>query len=199
MERLLSIEMENKNFLENLRKIKRGPAIILQKDIGVILANTSIDKDSRVLDAGAGSGVLSFNLARFVKNVYSYDSRKEFLDIAKENAKKLEIKNIIFRNSDIFKDIKEKNLDLITLDMKDSWKALPNAKISLKKDGELVTYLPNITQVVEFVNKLDRDFRLTKILESIERSWIVDSERARPEHHGLMHTGFLVFVKRKNE
>ena len=70
-----------KDFIKNLRKIKRGPAIMLQKDIGVILGNISIDKKSKVLDAGSGCGVLSMNLARFVKRVYSYDNRKEFLEI----------------------------------------------------------------------------------------------------------------------
>ena len=75
--------------LRKLKKIKRGPAILLQKDIGVVLGNASIDKESRVLDAGSGCGVLTCNLARFVKRVYSYDNRKEFLDIAKENAKNL--------------------------------------------------------------------------------------------------------------
>ena len=81
------------NFLDSLRRIKRGPAIILQKDIGIILANTSITKNSKVLDAGSGSGVLTANLARFVKKVYSYDNRTDFLDIAKENAKRFGLKN----------------------------------------------------------------------------------------------------------
>ena len=101
-------------FLEKLKKIKRGPAIILQKEIGIILANTNIDKNSVVLDAGSGCGVLSMNLARFVKKVYSYDNREDFLMIAKENAKNLGMKNIVFRNGNIFEKIKDKNLDLIT-------------------------------------------------------------------------------------
>ena len=193
---VISLLKEMDNFLDSLRRIKRGPAIILQKDIGIILANTSITKNSKVLDAGSGSGVLTVNLARFVKKVYSYDNRTDFLDIAKENAKKFGLKNITFRNLDVFEKIKDKNLDLITLDMKDSWKALEQVKKSLRKDGELVTYLPNITQVTEFVNKLDGDFKLIKVVENIEREWVVDNIRARPEHQGLMHTGFLVFVRK---
>jgi len=184
------------DFLKNLRKIRRGPAIILQKDIGIILANTSIDKNSIVLDAGSGCGVLSMNLARFVKKVYSYDVRKDFLEIARDNAEKLGMKNIAFRNLDVFEDIKEKNLDLITLDLKDPWMALENCKKSLKKNGELVVYLPNMTQVHEFVNKLDSDFKLEKVIEDIQREWIVDERRARPENIGILHTGFLVFVKK---
>ncbi len=188
--------MEKLPFLELLKKIKRGPAIMLQKDIGVILANTNIDKNSIVLDAGSGCGVLTINLARFVKKVYSYDNRKEFLEIAKENAKKFELKNIVFKNKDVFEKINERKLDLITLDMKDSWKTLPNVKKSLKKNGELVVYFPNITQVSEFVNKLDNDFKLKKVVENIQREWIVDEIRARPENVGLLHTGFLVFVNK---
>ncbi|MBI2507659.1 methyltransferase domain-containing protein [Candidatus Woesearchaeota archaeon] len=183
-------------FLEKLKKIKRGPAIILQKDAGVILANTSIDKNSVVLDAGSGCGVLTANLARFVKKVYSYDNRKEFLEIAKENAKMLGLKNIVFRNKDIFENIKDKNLDLITLDLKDSWRALENCKKALKENGELAVYFPNITQVHEFVNKLGEDFKLLKVIEDIQREWIVDERRARPENIGILHTGFLVFVKK---
>ena len=97
---------------------------------------------------------------------------------------------------DVFNEIKDKNLDLVTLDLKDSWKALDNVKKALKNNGEMITYLPNITQVIEFVNKLDNDFKLVKVVEVIEREWVVDEIRARPEHHGLMHTGFLVFARR---
>jgi|SRR3989344_2103168 len=183
-------------FLEKLKKIKRGPAIILQKEIGIILANTNIDKNSVVLDAGSGCGVLSMNLARFVKKVYSYDNREDFLMIAKENAKNLGMKNIVFRNGNIFEKIKDKNLDLITLDLKDPWMALENCKNALKKNGELVSYLPNITQVHELVNKLDKDFKLVKVIENIQREWIVDERRARPENIGILHTGFLVFVRK---
>lgn len=184
------------NFIKDLQKIRRGPAIMLQKDIGIILANTDIDKTSVVLDAGSGCGVLSINLARFVKKVYSYDVRKDFLEIAKENSRKFGIKNIVFRNKNVFERIKDKNLDLITLDLKDPWMALKNCKKALKKNGDLVVYLPNITQVHEFVNKLDRDFRLVKVVEDIQREWVVDERRARPENIGILHTGFLVFVKK---
>jgi tRNA (adenine57-N1/adenine58-N1)-methyltransferase catalytic subunit len=188
--------MENKTFLQRLRKIKRGPAIMLQKDIGVVLANTNIGRDSKVLDAGAGSGVLSLNLARFVKKVYSYDIREEFLEIAKENAKKFNVKNVVFRNLNVFEKIKDKNLDLITLDLKDSWKALPLVKKALKSNGEVVTYFPHITQVSEFASKLEGDFKLIKVVENIQRDWVIEGRRARPEHTGILHTGFLVFARK---
>lgn len=179
----------------NLKKIKRGPAIMLPKDIGVILANVNIDKDSRVLDAGSGCGILTANLARFVKRVYSYDNRKEFLDIAKENVKNFELKNVTFKHKDVYEEIKEKNLDLITLDLKEPWRALKNVFNALKVNGELVCYSPNITQVMKLVEEA-KDFKLINVKESIERDWKVEDRIVKPEHTGILHTGFLVFLRK---
>ncbi len=172
---------------------------MLQKDIGVILSNTNIDKDSRVLDAGSGSGVLTCNLARFVKRVYSYDNRKEFLDIAKENCKNLLEKDsakITFKNKDVYEEIKEKNLDLITLDLKEHYKALDNVFNALKKDGEVVCFCPKITQVMEIVDNIKNKFKVVRILENIEREWVVEGERVRPEHKMLGHTAFIVVLRK---
>jgi len=180
----------------NIRKIKRGPAIMIAKDIGEILANTDINKDSKVLDAGSGCGVLTANLARFVNKVYSYDIRKDFLEIAKHNVKLFGLENVTFRNKDIYNGISEKNLDLITLDLKEPWKVLKHAKKALKKNGQLVAYLPNITQVIELNKKLDKNFRLESVKEVIERNWIVEEKRLRPENMIIGHTGFLVFIRK---
>lgn len=184
------------DFLYQLKKLKRGPAIMLQKDIGIILAYTNIDRNSKVLDAGSGTGVLTCFLARFCKRVYSYDNRKEFLELAKENANMLGLKNITFRHQDIFESIPDKNLDLITLDLKDAEKALQHCHTALKQDGYLTAYLPNISQVQEFVLRAKQKFKIIKVLETIERPWIVEERRLRPENVILGHTGFVVILKK---
>jgi len=186
-----------KNFLDKIQKIKRGPAIMQEKDIGVILTNTSINKDSIVLDSGTGSGKLSAYLSQFVKKVYSYEKIKEFYEIAKDNFNFLKIKNIELKNKDISEGINEKNLDLITLDLLEPEKILIHAKEALKEGGYLVSYLPNMTQVIEFIKNIPKEFIVEKILENIERSWIVKDKIAKPEHTGLLHTGFLVILKKK--
>ena len=180
----------------DLKKIKRGPAIIIAKDIGIILSNSDIDKNSIVLDAGSGCGILSINLAKFVKKVYSYEINKNFLNIAKYNAKLFNVNNIIFKNKDIYKGISEKNLDLITLDLQEPWKVLKHAKKALKKNKQLVAYLPNITQVIELNKRLDKNFKLEFVKEVIERNWIIDERRARPENIIMGHTGFLIFIRK---
>lgn len=183
------------NFQDKIEKISRGPAIIVKKDIGIILSNTDIDKNSIVLDAGIGSGMLSVFLSKFVKQVIAYENNKEFINIAKRNIELLNVKNIKIKENDIYKGISEKNLDLITLDLKEPSLALKHALKSLKKGKYLVSYLPNITQVITLINNAD-GFFIEKVLENIEREWLIDERRARPKNIILGHTGFLIFMRK---
>jgi len=184
------------DYIHLQKKFRRGPAIILPKDAAIILAHTNLDRSSRVLDAGTGSGFLTCFLARFVKRVYSYDNRKEFLELAKENARSSQLKNITFRHQDIFLGVPDKNLDLITLDLKDAHLALDNCHAALKQEGYLAAYLPNISQVQDFVLAAKKQFKVIKVLETIERPWIVEERRLRPENVILGHTGFIVILKK---
>jgi len=38
--------------------LKRGPQVMIQKDVGMVMAKTGVNKDSIVVDAGGGSGSL---------------------------------------------------------------------------------------------------------------------------------------------
>ncbi len=184
------------NFIDELKRIKRGPAIILPKDVGLILASTSINKNSIVLDAGTGSGVLASYLAQFVKKVYSYEIRKDFYNLAKDNIEFLNLNNVVLKNKDVYKKIDENNLDLIVLDLLEPWKALDNAKRALKKNSYLVAYSPNITQVQEFIKKAQElNFNIVKVSEVIEREWHVEQLRLRPKSQLIGHTGFLCFIR----
>ncbi len=183
------------NFQDRTEKILRGPAIIVRKDIGAILAHVDIDKYSTVLDAGIGSGMLSIFLSKFVKQVIAYENNKDFLNIAKKNIESLNIKNINLKEKDIYSGIDGKNLDLITLDLKEPSLVLKHALKSLKKGKYLVSYLPNITQVIALINNAN-GFFVEKVLENIEREWLIDERRARPKNIILGHTGFLVFMRK---
>lgn len=181
-------------FVDKVNKIKRGPAIMLPKDIGLILSYTGINSKSKIVDAGSGCGVLAAFLGNISKNVVSYERRNDFLKIAKKNLDFLNVK-VKLRNEDIYDGISEKNLDLITLDLKEPWRVLEHAKKSLKSGGFLVGYLPNITQVQRLVKEA-RGFLVEKVVESIEREWIVEDLRVRPKNQIIGHTGFLVFLRK---
>ncbi len=185
------------NFIDKIKKIKRGPAIMLEKDIGAIIANTGIDKNSKVVDAGTGCGVLAAFLANSVKEVYSYEINKKFFELAKENLKNLGLKNVKVYNKDIEEGIKERNVDLITLDLPEPWKVLKEGYKALKSGGFLVAYLPNITQVDKLIIEAKRgSFFVEKLIEIIEREWFFDQNRLRPKNQIIGHTAFLVFVRK---
>jgi len=177
------------NFIDNLEKIKTGPAHTSLKDIGAILTYTGISKNSIVAEAGTGSGYLTSIIARFVKRVESYEKNEDFFNLSRKNLEMLKIDNVDIHNKDI-SDLKGK-FDLIILDLPDPW----NYKLenNLKEGGYLVAYLPNITQVKSLVN--ESKLHHEKTIEILEREWYVD-ERLRPKNFKLGHSAFLVFLRK---
>ena len=41
-----------------------------------------------------------------------------------------------------------------------------------------------------------KNFYVQKVSETIEREWIIDELRSRPKNTGILHTGFLVFIRK---
>lgn len=183
------------NFLDQFEKIKRGPAVMTKKDIGYILTNTGIGKDSVVLDAGTGCGVTASFLARFVNTVISYETNGSFLNIAKKNFDFLNIKNVELKNKDVYEGIEEKDLDLIVFDLPEPWQALETSHKALKSGCFLVAYLPTVTQVTELIEKA-KNFFYVKTVEILEREWFVEGKKVRPKSQMIGHTGFLVFLRK---
>ncbi|MBS3167529.1 methyltransferase [Candidatus Woesearchaeota archaeon] len=183
------------NFLDNLTKIKRGPAVSHPKDIGTIITTTAISQKSKVVDAGSGCANLASHLASIGCNVTTYEINQEFYKIASENIKNLKLK-VKIKNKDIYEGIEEKNLDLITLDLTEPWKVLEHAHKSLKQGSFLVCYLPTITQVQELIKQINNKFYLWKVSETLEREWYVENLKVRPKNQMLGHTAFLVFLRK---
>ena len=84
-------------FIDFYEKIKRGAQIISLKDIGAIITETGINKESKVLDAGSGSGIDS--LGRKLKSAgpvdagestfrSNYSSNRPFLGVGSFRKKK---------------------------------------------------------------------------------------------------------------
>jgi len=186
------------SFIDNYRKIKRLAQIIPLKDIGAIISGTGIGPDSVVIDSGTGSGAVSIFIARYVKEVITYDINDEHIEIAKDNAKKLGIKNISFKKGNIKEGITEKDADLFVLDIPEPWEAITTINQSLKTGGFAVSYSPTIPQVADFVNAIkDKEqFMHVKTIEIIERKWEIDGRKVRPKGQEIGHSGFLTFVRK---
>ncbi len=185
------------NFVDEVKKIKRGPATMTKKDIGYIIANTGIDKESLVVDAGAGCGVSAMFIAKVAKKVISYEINEEFYKTAQKNFEELEIKNIEIKKQDIYEGIDEKEIDLIFLDLAEPWHVIRHAEKALKSGKFLVAYLPTTTQVEELIKAAEgSSFIQEKTIELIEREWHVEGKKVRPKSKMIGHTGFLVFLRK---
>lgn len=188
----------NPQFIDLYKKIKRDAQIIPLKDIGFIIAETGINKSSKVLDAGSGSGALACFLAATAKEVITYEIREDFIEIVKSNIEFLGLKNVKIKNIDIYQKIDDKNIDAIILDLPEPWNAIENCAKALKAGGFLVSYSPSIPQIADFVNAIrkNEDFVYLKTLEVTEREWEVEDRKVRPKSKGLGHSGFLSFARK---
>lgn len=185
------------SFIDYYKEIRRLAQIITLKDIGAIIANTGINNDSIVMDAGTGSGGLACFLGKIAKKVISYDINNDHLKVAKENVNNLGLKNIEVKKGDIFKpvNIKEKDIDVLILDVTEPWKAIKTTEKVLKKGGFVVSYSPSINQSQRFVLGLTSKFLYEKTIEVIEREWTIKDKILRPKMKDIGHTAFLSFAR----
>ncbi len=172
---------------------KRGPAVVLPKDFGAIIAHTGVNHESKCIDAGAGSGWLAIQLARICKQVTTYEKRPEHAEVAEANIKELAIKNITLKQKDASKGFAERNVDLITLDLLNPEK-VPFAK-SLKLGGYCVAYLPHMQQVKQFCNSLDDSVVCTKIIDIREEEYLPHNFKFNTKNR-IKHTAYLVFARK---
>lgn len=195
----MTYHIADATFADFFHRIKRRAQIILPKDIGTIITEAGITRTSVVVDAGTGSGALSSFLALYAKKVYTFDNRKEHIDVSLENFKFFGLKNIVAKELDIYeKDVPVKNADLVTLDLTEPWRAVPHVEKAMKPGAFLIAYNPQISQAINLVNSLkeNKKFMVMKVLENMQREWEIDGQISRPRFNQIAHTGFLTVVRK---
>lgn len=186
------------SFVDSYGRIKRAPQIIPRKDVAAIVAETGIGKGSIVVDAGTGSGALALFLGNIAKRVVTYEIREDFAKVAAENIKLLDMKNITLKNKSIYEGIDEKDVDVVTLDLPEPWKAVEPAASALKIGGFIVSYSPTTPQVSDFISAAakNKSLLLIRTIEIIEREWEFNDRIVRPKSQQIGHSGFLTFVRK---
>lgn len=116
--------------VENARRIGQG-----------IIDNIPVDKNWRVLDFGTGTGLLTFYIQPYVKEIDAIDNSKGMLEVLQEKARKVGVSNI----NPVFKDLEKDELgdeeyDLVVSSMtlhhiEDVESLLWKLKKSLKEGG----------------------------------------------------------------
>lgn len=179
------------NYLDQIKKIQRGPQTLTLKDIGYILIHSGVGKDSCVVDAGTGCGLLAAIMGRYAKKVVSYDLSKEHLALAQKNLSFLKVENVELKEGNVYEKIEEKDIDILTLDLPEPWRVNLDG---VKNGGTIIVYLPSITQVMEFCSTTKE--HVEKVIELLEREWHVQGKKVRPKSEMLGHTAFLVIVRK---
>ncbi|MBI5798033.1 methyltransferase domain-containing protein [Candidatus Woesearchaeota archaeon] len=181
----------NANFFDQIKKIKRGPQTLLPKDLGYLFINSGVGKDSFVVDAGTGTGLVAAFFGRYAKKVVSYDKEPEHTKIAKANLEFLNIHNVELKQGDVYESLPEKEIDILILDLPEPWRVDTSG---VKNGGAIIVYLPTITQVMEFCSN-SKDY-VEKVAELLERDWFVEGRKVRPKSQMHGHTAFLVIVRK---
>lgn len=194
---------------EFILKIKRKTQIIYPKDISVMLFYADINEKDKIIEAGTGSGSLLISLASRAKRgkIITIEKREDFQKIAIDNIKNYFGKipeNIEFISRDVYDEnfklgVRKNWADKIFLDLPEPWKAIKILSY-LKNGGILVNYNPQILQIKKFIEKIIEMFVDIEVIEILERRWIVDEKRTRPEDLMRGHTGFIMMARKvKNE
>ena len=186
------------NYFDLMKKFKRGPQIILPKDAGLIITETGIGDGSKVIDAGTGTGWMVSFLSRVVGSkgkVVTYEKSKANYKLAKENFEELGLKNVRAKNGDAYSDIKEKNFDAMILDLAEPWR-VSTIKKNIKPGGYVIAYLPQISQVQEYVTFCrNNNILIERVVKVQEREWTFRGRISRPKSHSIGHTAFLIFSR----
>lgn len=184
-------------FTDKYDEIERGPQIISEKDIGHIITSCGVTKQTRVLDAGTGSGALATYLARIAAHVDTYDVEEDHLEIAKRNAQWLSADNLETHHGDITDPevVSRDDYNLVTLDIPEPWRALPTIRSSLHIGGYAAIYTPQVTQAKQVVTETGEGLHHEDTVQVTTTAWHVNEHQLRPKTGGVDHTGFLTFLR----
>jgi tRNA (adenine57-N1/adenine58-N1)-methyltransferase len=182
------------------RHMTRTGAPMMPKDIGAIIAYTGLCPSDDVLDAGTGSGVLAAYLGTIARKVITYEANEKFAANASKNMAKAGITNVEVRHGDLLEAIKtldsEGPFDVITLDMQDAAKIVPDGFRLLRPGGFLTAYSPFFEQATEVRSAVEKEgfAEVTTIITS-EQELEVSKRGTRPSTR-VGHTGFVTIARK---
>ena len=185
-----------------ISELKRTTQIMYPKDIGYVLIKLNITPDSRVIEAGTGSGGLTLALARALGTtgrLYSYEVRPDVLRLAQKNLDSMGLADrveLVLR--DIADGFDQTDVDALFLDMRDPGPYLPQALAALKDGGFFGAILPTTNQVSDLLDAMEAQHSLGQIEveEILVRPYKAVPARLRPVDRMIAHTGYLVFARK---
>ena len=178
--------------------IKRGPQIILPKDIAWMIHKSGLKSGDTVIEAGTGSAALTLSLAQTVApngKVVTFENNPKHSLVAEKNLEMSPWKDLVKINkTELSKTTEEIRADSIFLDLPNPNQIVSWAKRSLKVGGYMLIYVPTSNQVEKLLNSLG-DWKQVEIVEVIQREWQARIDALRPKSSMIGHTGFIVSAR----
>jgi tRNA (adenine57-N1/adenine58-N1)-methyltransferase len=140
---------------QKVEQMRMGARPIYPYDSGLICAMLNVRPGAKVLEAGTGSGGFTAYLGELGANVLSYEKNKQFYEIAKENLKGY--RNVRVRLGDV-SWVKEKNFDVLFLDLQWPDKMVTRLKNRVKKGGYIGIYTPIMDDIKPVWSVLEKNF-----------------------------------------
>ena len=180
---------------------ERGAQIIQPWDASIIIRYCNIGPEMNVLEAGAGSGALSYSILTSLGNIGSLvtiEKEQKYVELAKKNLSTIsDFKNWILINGDITTVKLDRKFDAAVLDIPEPWNALENISRYVRPGSIISCYLPTFNQVEITVLSLHKfGFYYLETFEIVKRNLLVRESSVRPDNNMIGHTAFLVFAVR---
>jgi|TARA_B100001750_G_scaffold239688_1_gene248119 tRNA (adenine57-N1/adenine58-N1)-methyltransferase len=194
-EKCLIVEYSMSDVQSNL---KRGPQIILPKDIAWMIHRSGLKSGDTVIEAGTGSGAFTLSLAQTVApngKVITFENNSKHFKIAERNLDMSAWKNLVeIHKAELSDKTAIIKADVIFLDLPDPDRIVPWAEKSLKIGGFMLSYIPTSNQVEKLLVSLD-NWKQVEIVEVIQREWQARTGALRPKSSMIGHTGFIMSAR----
>lgn len=184
-----------------LTHLKRSTQIVFPKDAAQLVMELDLWDGRRLIEAGTGSGGLTFVFARAVMphgRVFSYEARPEHQDMARRNLAQLGLLPFVdLKARDIAIGFDETEVDAVFLDVRDAGAFIPQVEAALADGGMFGSLQPTTNQVSDVLAALERgNFVDIRVEELLVRPWKPVPDRLRPADRMTAHTGFLIFARK---
>ena len=179
----------------------RRTQIMYPKDIGLIILKLALHSGCKVLEIGTGSGAMTVATATVIKptgHVHTYESRREFAEIAERNLKRASLTDFVtIHNTDATAGLEGADFDAAIIDVGDPWPVIPHVHQALAGGAAVVSFSPTMNQVERTTEVfLHGGFVNVHTLECFIREIRADTGRTRPATFMVGHTGYMTFAQK---
>ena len=176
--------------------LERTGAPMVPRDIGIVLGETGAGTGDRVLDVGAGTGVLAVALGNVGAEVTTYERNKEAAAVARENLAVAGVADrVTVHTGDAREDLeslRQDPFDVVTLDTGDAPDLASETPDLLVPGGFMAAYSPFVETARSVAEAAETaGLESVRTVESIQRDMTFDRRGSRPSTAPVGHTGYL--------